>query len=289
MKGEFTIDGKNSYADYRVVVEQYGYKGLIAVPSLKNIETTEWPDEDGIEADLSEPVLSPRTVTLQFAFADVDKIADFYGILTDGCYHEFSFTEIDWTVSLRLQSTSSLSSFIKAGTLYLTFIEDKPVIVAAEPYSIGSTRVGQRGYLLDEIDLSRFGCWVLDGSLQNIRKAPAVKENVTVAKTNVAGQTYLPQYHTSGSTEVTDAYFKSKDTTLKLLINARDMTEFWRCWNALFTVLTTSGAHQFTVGEISKTYECYYKSCSISKFDLCRSGTVWCEFSLALTFLSARP
>lgn len=288
MRGEFTIDGDNSYTNYRVLVEQYGYKGLIAVPQLKGIEVTEWRDEDGIEADLSSPVIGARTVPLQFVFTDINMMGIFFDVITDGTYHEFSFTEIGLTVSLRLQSSPSLSSFIRIGRVSMTFVEDRPIIPAASPYALGATRVTQRGYELDGIDLSRCGCWVLDG-IQNILKPPAVKENVTVNKSNTAGQTYMPQYHLDDTDEVTDVFFKSKDVTLNLLINARSLTEFWRCWNSLFSILTDADERELSVADAGEFHSCYFKSNSVTRFDIRQSGTVWCEFSVTLTFLDFRP
>ncbi len=289
MKGEFLIDGDNSYTNFRVLVEQYGYRGLVAVPSFKGVELTEWLDEDGVEADLSAPVLGPRIVPLQFVFTDINMMSLFYNVISDGAHHTFEFTEIGRSVSLRLQSSPSISSFIRVGRVSMTFVEDVPSIPSANPYAEGATRVTQRGYELDGIDLSRYGCWVLDGSVQNIMKAPAVKENITVNKSNTAGQTYLPQIHYEDGRAVSDVYFKAKDVTLNLLINARDITEFWRCWNALFSVLTGSGLRELALTESGEFYECFYKGSGINRLDIRQSGTVWCEFTVTLTFTNCRP
>lgn len=289
MKGEFLIDGDNSFESYRVLVEQYGYRGVVAVPAFKGIELTEWRDEDGVEADLSAPVLGPRIMTLQFVFTDINMMTLFYNVISDGAYHTFNFTEISKSVSLRLQSSPALSSFVRVGRVSMTFVEDVPTIPSASPYDTGATRVTQRGFELDDIDLSRYGCWVLEGSIQNIMKAPAVKENITVNKSNTAGQTYLPQFHVEGQNEVSDVFFKAKDTTLNLLINARNITEFWRCWNALFSALTAAGLRELAITDIGEFYDCFYKSSNITRFDIRQSGTVWCEFTVTLTFTDFRP
>lgn len=36
-------------------------------------------------------------------------------------------------------------------------------------------------------------------------------------------------------------------------------------------------------------YECFYKSCQVTKFDILNNGHVWCEFTLTLTFVADRP
>lgn len=287
MKGEFIIDGENSYSSFRMLMEQYGYRTVVAVPSLKNIEITEWPDEDGIEADLSAPVLSPKTVSLPFIFCDISLISMFYNLITDGAYHTFTFPELGgFSISLRLQNSPSLASMIHLGKGTMTFVQDNPSVPSAEPYSDGYTRVTQRGFAIDGIDISRYGCWMLDGSIQNIVRAPLVKDNIVIEKSNYAGQTYLPQTDDEGGTAV---FFKSKDVSLNLLINARDISEFWRCWNALFRAITAPDERELYIETLQEFYECFYKSSSVNRFDIMRSGAIWCEFTLTLTFLSFRP
>ena len=56
MKGDFLIDGVSAYATYGVFVMQGGFTDIITLPSFKPFEVVDWLDDDGIDADLSNPV-----------------------------------------------------------------------------------------------------------------------------------------------------------------------------------------------------------------------------------------
>ena len=49
------IDGLDAFSEYGIFVEQYGYKALVQMPSFKKLSSTEWPEYDGEEVDLSAP------------------------------------------------------------------------------------------------------------------------------------------------------------------------------------------------------------------------------------------
>ena len=66
MKGKLIINGIDAYVRYGVFVEQYGYKALVQYPALKSVESNNWPEEDGIEADLSSPVLDTKSFNISF-------------------------------------------------------------------------------------------------------------------------------------------------------------------------------------------------------------------------------
>lgn len=278
MTGDFLIDGTSAFSSYGVFISQGGYAGIASVPSFKPIESTSWPEEDGIEADLSSPVLDKRTASLSFGFTDIDQLPNFYAKLGDSHVHSFLFSDIGKSMNLRMTSSGSISAFIKAGKLQLSFVEDAISVPQASPYADGYTRVTQRGFLLDNVDLSRYGCWLLDGTIQSWRRGIPVKENLTVSSRTQAGQTYYGQ---------SDAVkHKAKDLTLNMLINARSAEEFSRCHNALFYALTQPEARTLKLGIYSKDNSCYYKSSSCKRLEVCASGTIWCEFSLTLTMLS---
>ena len=57
MVGKLFIDGLDAFSEYGIFVEQYGYKALVQMPSFKKLSSTEWPEYDGEEVDLSAPLL----------------------------------------------------------------------------------------------------------------------------------------------------------------------------------------------------------------------------------------
>lgn len=281
MRGDFLIDGQSAYNSFGIFALQGGMAELMSVPSFKNIEITDWLDEDGIEADLSAPVLDKHSMNLSFGFDDMASLPSFFSLLGGDHVHTFSFPDISRTKSLRMTSNGRLASFINAGSLTLSFTEDTVTIPETSPYPLGSTRVTQRGFKLDGTDLSQYGCWVLDGSIQNWRRSPSVKENLVISSRSLAGQTYYAQ--------ADGTRYKSRDLSLNILINARNTTEFNACFNSLLYDLTQAGERSLRLGIYSGDNGCFYKSCRCKRLEACKSGTIWCELTLTLTLLSVSP
>lgn len=279
MKGKLYIDGTDAFDEYGVFVEQYGYKALIQLPSFKSIDSTEWPEYDGAEYDLSAPVLDTKTFAMSFCITDITSVSDLFSLLSDKSYHTFNFTDIGKTYKLRLVSNGSISSKIHLGKLSLSFADDFPNPDHDTPYDTGAKDVHQSGYELDGIDFSRFGTYVLDGSDDNILKAPNVRSNLTIDIKSVAGVSYDGE----------NVVYESKDVTLKLLIRAANITVFWKRWNALFTELLKPDKRILYTKKRGKVCDCFYKKNSVSKFDIMRNGRIWCEFSVVLTFMNYRP
>lgn len=281
MTGDFLIDGVSAFAAYGVFVLRGGYTGILGMPSFKSIESVSWPEDDGVDADLLSPVLDKRSANIAFGFKDIAALPGFFNMMSGSHYHLLTFLDIGRTMTLRMTSNGSLASLINAGSLSLSFTEDTVVVPETSPYALGATRVKQRGFLLDGIDLSRYGCWVLDGVLPGWRKAPAVKENLIVSSKTTPGQTYYGQSD--------GVHYKSKDFTLSLLLNAQSVEEFNRCYDALFYALTRPAARSLTLMDYASSQPCYYKSARCVRFEVFKSGTVWCELDIAMTMTSVRP
>ena len=289
MNGEFKIDGINALSTYGVYILKGGYAQLLNLPKFKTIEITEWLDSDGAEADLSSPVLDAKSFSIQFGFKELVLLNSLYDKLSENAVHTFDFTELGKTYQLRMTATASLSSLKNSGKLALSFVIDNPAVATETPYEIGYTRVTQRGNYLDDIDLSQFGCWILDGTVQSFKKAPQTKENIVINSKYAAGQTYIGFSHNEDGQTVNDVYYKSKDVTLRMLINARNLTEFWRCYNALFTRLSQSGIRTLRLSDVPKNFDCFYNGSQVTRFEICKSGTIWCEFDVVLKILNMRP
>lgn len=278
-QGKLLVDGEDAFLEYGIFVEQYGYKALIQMPSFKKLDSTEWPEFDGEEVDLTAPVLDTKTFNIQFCITNIRYAEDFFNDISQGAYHTFYFADLKKSYKLRMTSNGTFSSFIKLGKLTLSFADDFPTVPDENPYDFGDTEVAQFGYELDGIDMSQFGSYILKGTDDSLRKTPNVRSNLSVSTQDTAGVSYDSQ----------SVFFKPKDATLKLLINAVDIDEFWKRWNALFSVLMQPEARQFLFGEMDALYDCYYKKNSVTKFEILNNGHVWCEFSIVLAFTNCRP
>ena len=171
------IDGKDAYTEYGVFVEQYGYKALIQMPSIKKLETTEWGEYDGEETDLTSPMLDTKTFAIQFCITEIDMANNLLELLSDKSYHIFNFTELNKSYKLRLVSNPSRSSLRHLGKISVNFADDFPpvvlndfineddlddynLILTQKPYTKAPADFKQKGYALDDIDFSLFGIYV---------------------------------------------------------------------------------------------------------------------------------
>lgn len=280
MVGKLFIDGVDAYSEYGVFVEQYGYKGVVQFPQFKTIETIEWDEYDGEEADLTNPVLDAKSVSIPFCITNVRFAEDLFAALCDKAYHTFLFSDLKREYRLRMTSVGSFSSLLKLGKLQLTFSDDFPPTPIAQPYELGKSGIKQLGYVIDGIDFSQFGSHILQGTDESIRKAPNFRPALSVSPKTEAGVVY---------DEGAVPRFKAKDITVKLLIRCSDIDEFWKRYDSLFAVLVQSESRVFYFPKLDAEYECYYKSCNVQKFEITPSGRVWCEFNVVLRCISSRP
>lgn len=296
MVGRLFIDGKDAFSEYGVFVEQYGYKGLIQMPQFKDIVTTEWDEYDGEEPDLENPILDTKTFGIMFCITDTVGAGDLYELISDKAYHVFQFVELERSYKLRLVSNPAYSSFVKLGTFTLNFADDFPPVVITDetdtdsldeynlilnqsPFSKAPAGFKQKGYTLDDVDFSLFGVYLIEGTLDNLNKAPEVRSNLKIDTKNKAGITYDDE----------NVNYRAKDAALNLFIHADGIADFWKRWNALFTALLQPGQRNIYIDDTLEDYECYYKSNAVRRFDILQNGKVWCEFTVTMRFTNTRP
>lgn len=279
MTGKLFIDGSDAYTDYGVYLGDNGLCGLIQFPAFKKPDSTDWPDEDGEEYDLTEPLLDTRTFQLTFSIVNVRYAEDLFDALSQGAYHEFYVPALGKTWKLRMTTNGSFSSHVTLGKLGLTFADDFPLVPTGEALDFGESGVVQFGYELDGIDMSQFGAYILKGSHNDLRKAPQVKTNLTVKTKNTAGVQYDGE----------EVFFKPKDVSLNLLIKTSTASDFWQRYNALFATLLQPQLRKFYVEETNGEYECFFSKQNVTRLDIDPQGGVWCQFTLTLKFVSCRP
>jgi len=277
MTGTLYIGGLDAFVHYGVFVLEGGYNGLVSFPPLKNVDSNDWPEEDGIEPDLSDPKLDTREFSISFGCVDTVKTDNFLSMLSDGAYHEFDFRQIGCIHTLRMVSQPDKQTWRALEKFSLQFADDFPLNGYSYLPPVPVASVSQRGYEINDVDLSNYGVWILEGSLDQIRKVPAVKKNLLISNNSISGAIYDGQ----------SVVFQQKDVMLKCGIVVDDIVLFWRNYNALLYDLSRSDERMFYVRDTEETYPCYYKSSQVSRFSLI-GDRVWCEFSLTLVFTSFR-
>ena len=277
MKGRLLINGIDAYERYGVIVEHYGYKGVVQYPPLKKVTFNTWSEDDGIDPDLSNPVLDTREFDLGLFRINDDHIDELLDVLADKPYSEFNFLEIGCCINLRLISQSNKEVLRRLERFTLKFAHDTPLedYVYTPPVDIG---VKQNGYELDGVSFAEYGISILKGSDEEISKSPAVKKNLLTNIESKVGATY----------HGTRVVFEKKEVALKCHILAPNMNTFWRNYLALLHDLTQPDERMFFTDKLSDEYPCYYKNSTVNKFDKLTNGKVWCEFSVILVFYSFR-
>ena len=274
MSGRVYVDGLDLYGRWGLYVADVGvWNDLVAMPPLKDVDSTDWHEEDGIEADLAEPVLDTRNISLTFAFkGDVHKqYFSFIEFLTDGAYHEFDCRYIGRKYKLRMVSHTNFDYATQLGKIKVKFADDFPL--DGYEYQAPMTSIAQvEDYLFDNVPFTAYGVRVLQGSLEEVMKPANVKENLLRNIETVAGAIY----------DAESVTYESKDVKLSCLMRAESLTELWQNFDALLYDLIRPDEHLLYVSELQQEFPFYYKKCSVSEFF--PEGRPWLKFTITLTF-----
>jgi hypothetical protein len=271
MKGRLYIDGRDAYAEFGVYVIQGGWNELIAYPPLKPVESNDWQEEDGIEADLSSPVLNTREVSLRIAFGGLDnRLLELLELLSNGAYHMFDCRHIGRMYKLRLVSMPNLTIAERIGTVTLKLADDFPLDNYV--YNAPSCAVAPNAdYTLDGRKFTDYGVRVLQGALEEVVKTPSVKDNLLRNINTQQGAWY------DGKAVV----YKAKDIKISCLMRATTLTELWRNYDALLYDLIRPSERVLGVEELGAEYPFHYKSCQVVEFY--PMDKIWLKFTLTIT------
>nr|DAD63654.1 MAG TPA: hypothetical protein [Caudoviricetes sp.] len=276
MTGRLYIDGKDVYTEYGVYVVKGGWNELIAYPSLKPIDSNDWQEMDGIEADLSAPVLDTREIQLKVAFTGFD--SRFFALirhLSDGAYHTFDCRHIERTYRLRLVSHPNLSVAQALGAVTMKFADDFQL--SGYTYKKPASNVAAYDdYTFDGVKFTDYGVRVLKGTLDEVKKMPTVKTNLLRNISTQMGALY----------DGKNVTYKSKDVKINCLMRADTLEELWRNYDALLYNLILPNTHNLWVRELNKEFPFYYKSCQVTEFY--PTDKIWLQFTLTVTFTTFR-
>lgn len=282
LKEKLFINNQDAYENYGLYIKDY--TPLIPYPPYKSIKTNDWHEQDGVEADLSCPVLSGRSITLQFYTGRPDGVSEAQVFLSDllsKVYHTFYFPKIGKTYKFRLVSGPSFNQNKRFDKFSLTFAEDN-IAIPTEVVPFVATGI-PLGYTIDDADFAQYGCTVLQGTRDSLLKFSQPKEALQNNSNQLSGVIY-------DSNDI--VRLRSKDITIKLHIRTKTISEFWQKWDSLwssvFAVNTEEGlnaAVRVIEGD-GMTFRCYYKKNAVDRFLFTPEGGVWCDFSITFAVLS---
>lgn len=274
MAGRLYIDGNDAYASYGVYVVHGGWNELIAYPPLKNVNSNDWQEEDGIEADLSAPVLNTREMQLKIAISGL--FSRFFALiehLSDGSYHTFESPYIQRTYRLRLTQQPNMSAAKVLGTATLKFADDFP-LRGYTYIAPASGVIACDDYALDGVNFTDYGVRILKGTLDEVMKIPNVKANLIRNIGTQSGALYDGKRVT----------YKSKDVKIQCLMRAETLTELWRNYDALLYDLIRPDERSLWVNDLEQEFPFHYKSCQVTEFY--PEDKIWLQFVLTVTFTS---
>ena len=157
MTGRLDIDGYDAYKTWGVYVVSGVCNELIYYATIKRVEFNDWQEEDGIEADLSDPKLNTKEASLRVAYAGLySRFAEFIALLSDGAYHEFNCAHIRRQFTLRMTQMPNLDHAHTLGFITLKLSNDFPL--KGYKYKAPSSHVIKaEDYLLDGLPFTEYG------------------------------------------------------------------------------------------------------------------------------------
>ena len=271
-RGSLYVDGNDLYLTYGIFVTEGGWNELIAFPPLKTVDKNEWYEEDGEEADLSNPVLNTKEVQISFAVSGVySRFEEFVDMLSDGAYHTFECAAIKRNFTLRLTSQPNSKLYYALGFVTMKFANDYP-LKGYEYEAPVSSVMSCDDFTLDGHLFTEYGAMVLQGAISEIKKTATVKPNLLRNYKYTSGALY----------DGRNVFFKSKDVKLSILMRAETLEELWRNYDALLFDLIRPDERILWVNSMEAEFPCYYKSCTVSNFF--PTGKIWLDFTITLTF-----
>lgn len=271
MTGRFYIDEVDALAAFGV--RATSYEGLVRFAPLKPVDVNDWPDENGIDPDLSSPALDSKEFSIDFSCSG--DMSAFMNVLRSESYHTFEFPDLGITRVLRLVSQPEYNNIRDLHVFSLSFVDDFPLNEYS--YLVPDLNVTTDGFSIDAIDLSAYGMRVEYGIYKELKKTPEIKQNLAVANGNVYGTVYDGE----------NVLYKSKNIAIRLLYSGAK-NKFWRNYNALLYNLTRPGERVLRYGTSGLSYF-YYLSSEVNKVALLQGDRLWCQFQLNLCLTMADP
>lgn len=270
------INGNDAFLHYGVLLAQGGVNDLIKYPTRKAYLYNDWFEQEGIDADLSEPLFEPKEVSLTFYASSDSNLEEFVTDLTRSVYHTFEDKLLKRVFKLRLIKQTAVS--LVNGFYYTTiaFADDFTAeeMTKNSSYPVSSALLPDTGYTIDGVNLKDFDVAVLQGTDESLRNIVEIKQNVL----------HTSKYSNALVYDKEQGYLTptAKDATLKCLMRAENLEDLWNNWQALFSQLTRQGYR--TLGRDNlQSYMFVYKSCEIALFY--PTEKIWLEFNLTITII----
>lgn len=278
MTGQTFIEGKDIYKDFGIVITKGGYNELLNYNEIKGPVSNNWPEEHGVEADLSKVLLNSRTIQIPFYCTDFTKAETFMDLLETPGEKILNSTFLTKGYKLRMNAQNNIKAYRRGErTFTVSFTEDKPQIYNFTPVNHNQD-IPRTPLSIDRIPIQSFGL-IYTGSYDNWLKRAKTKNNLSVNLTTFNGSRYDTGIYKTEAFELTlpllffmkgEPFQKSKygdfnaDYNGDFLITRwvqtmgrADMTTFISCYESFLGLLTQPGERTVSYKGITK--KAYYK------------------------------
>lgn len=268
------IDNINISATYGLRLGDGSLASLLEWPSLKEVYYNDWHEEDGLEPDLSAPVLDTRECTLSFVGnATLTQVDEFVLLLRDGAYHTFWSNKV-FTYTLRLVRVDSVKWYDNLCVVRMTFADDTP-LADFTPSRPSSTISADRKYRIDNTPLTTYNVNVLEGINAELLRLGEVKENLVVSTSSTPGISYDSE----------GVIFKAREVRIPCLMTAPNVTTLRTNYYQLLHDITTPGEHIFMATPLGMKYLFHYVSSNMHKAYL--DNKLWLQFDIVVNIYAA--
>lgn len=271
------ISGKDVYSTYGMYLEDQGANSALQWGPRKPVVFNDWYEEDGIDPDLTSPLLDRYTFQLRLAGApSTSQLDAFVEHLKSKNKHSILITAANttpiWLIAhaeyVGGNITNRVSGLVR---IDLTFADNDPAFNYSG-ITPSSNIATCDDYTIDDTPFTDYGVRVLSGTLASVDRLGECKENYLYDVSDIDGVV-------SGVTA--NAHTKDYDATLRCLMRADTLEELTNNYLSLRGLFTrTSGTRYIGVKATGKKYPCYYKSQRVTRFY--PDGKIWLEFDITV-------
>lgn len=278
MKGQTFIGGSDLYADFGVVITKGGYNELLNYNEIKAPLSNHWPEEHGVEADLSAIALNSRTLQIPFYCTDFDRAEAFMDMLETPGEKVLSSTFLTKGYKLRMNAQNGIKAYRQGErTLTVSFTEDQPQVYTYAPVEYAKV-IPDTPLSVDGIPVRSFGL-IYTGAYDPWLKRAQAKGNVARTLSGSHGAIYDTGIYRSEAMEMVlpllfyirgtpyqqprpgdynaDYNGDFRITRWMQQMERADMSEFIRSYESFLGLLTQPGER--TVSYKGVTKKAYYK------------------------------
>ena len=252
-------------ANYQTYLLEGNYKDLLCFPHLKKLPSNDWAEYYGKEYDTDDPQLDTLSISLSFVTKS-DQYDAFVSFLSSQTYNDFHFEELNKSFQLRFVGVRKARKEQGYITYEATFANDTPL--QGYTYIAPNDTLPHSGFTIDNIDLSKYGIYLLEENENNLLKSYEVKEHLTTNSSIIAGVKYADHNNIF------------KERTIEILCYMKQpINRFWKLYEALLYNLSQRGER--TINAFGSTFKTIYQKANVKEVILTKD-TLRVEFTISL-------